>query len=112
MLRSAAGAPSGTFNEPDEFATALRSAMTEAPNIELLFAVWEQNIATVRALSYALKQKGTDKADFAKSLVAYLRSCAVGLVNPSNEVAEADTHSKTRSEQNASSARVGVPAKD
>ena len=69
ILCSAAGAPSGTFNEPDEFATALRSAMTEAGNIELLFAVWEQNIATVRAVNYSLKQNGTLKADFAKGLV-------------------------------------------
>jgi Rad52/22 family double-strand break repair protein len=85
MLRAAAGDPCGTFNHPDAFATALRRAMTEAQTIELLFAVWEQNLATVRAVNYTLKRNGNKEADFAKSLVAHLKSCAVGLVNANHE---------------------------
>lgn len=91
MLRSAAGDSRGTFTDPIAFATALRLAMTEAQTIELLFAVWEQNLATVRALSYTLKQKGNGKTDFAKSLVAHLKSCAVALVKPNDETGEAGT---------------------
>jgi DNA recombination protein Rad52 len=103
MLRSAAGAPNGSFDEPDEFAAALRRTMTEAQNIELLFGVWEQNIATVRALSYSLAQKGSPNADFAKILVAHLKSCAIALVKPRNEGSEANTKPGPASEPGSTS---------
>jgi hypothetical protein len=111
ILRSAAGEPSGTFAEPNDFDKALRSAMTEAPNIELLFAIWEQNSATVRALSYALKQQGNANSDFAKGLVAHLKTCAVALVKPSNESAEPGTQARTASARTVSSARVEARGK-
>ena len=41
------------FEKADEFAEALRKAMSEAQDIELLFAIWEQNVETVRALQPA-----------------------------------------------------------
>jgi len=85
MLRSAEGASSGTLSDPHEFAKALRRSMSEAKSIELLFSIWEQNITTVRALNYSLKRNGTLESDFAKTLVAHLKSCAVALVKPSNE---------------------------
>ena len=56
VLRSASGAEEASFDQPSEFAGALRKAMTEARDIELLFAVWEQNVETVRALNRSLKQ--------------------------------------------------------
>jgi hypothetical protein len=31
-----------SFEKPSEFAVALRKAMTESQDIEVLFAVWEQ----------------------------------------------------------------------
>src|SRR5215510_11228706 len=42
-LRSASGVDEASFDKPSEFASALRQAMTEAHDIELLFAIWEQN---------------------------------------------------------------------
>ncbi len=56
MLRSATGAEEASFDKPSEFAAILRKAMTEANDIELLFAIWEQNVETVRALNRSLKQ--------------------------------------------------------
>ena len=56
VLRSASGAEEASFDKPSEFAGALRKAMTEARDIELLFAIWEQNVETVRALNRSLKQ--------------------------------------------------------
>ena len=56
VLRSASGAEEASFDKPSEFAGALRKAMTEAHDIELLFAIWEQNVETVRALNRSLKQ--------------------------------------------------------
>ena len=44
ILRSASGADEASFDRPSEFAGALRKAMTEANDIELLFAIWEQNV--------------------------------------------------------------------
>ena len=57
VLRSATGAEEASFDKPSEFAGALRKAMTEADDIELLFAIWEQNVDTVRALNRSLKQE-------------------------------------------------------
>ena len=56
VLRSASGAEEASFDKPSEFAGALRKAMSEARDIELLFAIWEQNVETVRALNRSLKQ--------------------------------------------------------
>jgi hypothetical protein len=36
----------GSPGKPSEFAGALRKAMTEVNDIELLFAIWEQNVET------------------------------------------------------------------
>ena len=50
VLRSASGGEETRFDQPSAFAAALRQAMSEARDIELLFAIWEQNVETVRAL--------------------------------------------------------------
>jgi DNA recombination protein Rad52 len=66
ILLSATGAEEARFEKPSEFAGALRNAMTEANDIELLFAIWEQNVETVRALNRSLKQgalKSTRRSD-------------------------------------------------
>jgi Rad52/22 family double-strand break repair protein len=57
VLRSASGAEEASSDKPSEFAGALRQAMSEANDIELLFAIWEQNVDTVRALNRSLKQE-------------------------------------------------------
>src|SRR5262249_55639307 len=44
MLRSASGQDEASFEKPSAFAAALRQAMSEAQDIELLFAIWEHNI--------------------------------------------------------------------
>ena len=56
ILRSASGGDETSFDQPSAFAAALRQAMSEARDIELLFAIWEQNVETVRALNRSLKQ--------------------------------------------------------
>jgi hypothetical protein len=46
--------PSGagqSFNRVDEFVAALSKALTEAADIEQLFAIWERNVDTVRAIT-------------------------------------------------------------
>jgi DNA recombination protein Rad52 len=51
VLRSTSGADEASFERPSEFAAALQQVMGEAQDIELLFAIWEQNVDTVRALT-------------------------------------------------------------
>ena len=81
-MRSSSGAEEASFDKPSEFAAALRKAMSEAPDIEILFAIWEQNVDTVRALNKHLKQDHLPKSGAAPQLVAHLKRCAIALVKP------------------------------
>ena len=96
-IRSLAGTPIGTFNKPEDFCSALREAMSAASTMDDLFGIWEQNVATVRALNHALKQMGNVKPDLAKDLVNHLKSCATALVKPSTGSAQTGTGSETPS---------------
>ncbi len=40
-----------TFNRPEDFGAALRKALNETQDIEALFALWERNVDTVRAIN-------------------------------------------------------------
>jgi hypothetical protein len=82
MLRSASGLAGVTFDKVNDFTEALRKAMSDADDIELLFVIWEQNVETVRALNKALKQEALPKSGIAPQLVAHLKRCAVALVKP------------------------------
>jgi hypothetical protein len=80
VLRSATGAPHASFERSDGFVQALRTAMSDAQDIEILYAIWEQNVDTVRALNKCLKQNPAWKAGIAQSLVTHLKMCAIALV--------------------------------
>ena len=75
VLRTANGHGKSSFEKPEEFAQALKRAMTEAGDIELLFAVWEQNLETVRALNR--HRKHAYGISPAQRLVAHLKQCAI-----------------------------------
>jgi hypothetical protein len=85
ILRSLSGAEEVSFDKPSEFAGALRAAMSKARDIELLFAIWEQNVETVRALNGSLKQDQLTKSGIAPQLVNHLKRCAIALVKPGNQ---------------------------
>jgi DNA recombination protein Rad52 len=87
VLRSPAGSSVSSHDTSAAFIAALRRAMIEAKDIELLYDLWEQNIETLRTLHrYSKEEPGV-----VPKLVAHLRSCAVGLVKPR----EASRHSST-----------------
>lgn len=90
VLRSASGADEASFDTPSEFAGALRNSMTEARDIELLFAIWEQNVETVRTLNRSLKQDPLQKSGIAPQLVNHLKQCAIALVKPGNRADVSD----------------------
>ena len=70
----------GSFSKPEDFCSALSKTMSAASTMDDLFGVWEQNVATVRALNYAMKQMKDVKLNLAKELVSHLKSCATALV--------------------------------
>jgi hypothetical protein len=82
VLYSPAGEEVASFDKSSEFAAALRKSMGEARDIEILFAIWEQNVDTVRVLNKHLKQDHLPKSGVAPQLVAYLKRCAIALVKP------------------------------
>jgi len=84
ILRSPLGADEASFDRPSEFAAALRKIMSEARDIELLFAIWEQNVETVRALNRSLKQDSLPRSGIAPQLVKHLKQCVVAFVKPEN----------------------------
>ena len=78
-FRSESGAERSSFTKPSEFAAALSAALSEAKDIERLFALWEQNVDTVRAINRSLGQHHLQKSGLAPQLVAHLKQCAVAL---------------------------------
>jgi hypothetical protein len=82
VLRSASGVEQASFDKPSEFAGALRNVMSETNDVELLFAIWEQNVDTVRAVNRSLKQDQLPTSGIAPQLVNHLKRCAIALVKP------------------------------
>jgi len=79
--------PSGagqSFTKPDEFVTALSKALTEAADIEQLFAIWERNVDTVRLINRH-SDRSTPRGVVAQSLVAHLKSRAIALAKQGGE---------------------------
>ena len=76
VLRSSDGSTVSSHDTPTAFVAALRRAMSEARDIELLYDFWEQNIETLRTLHRHSK----GEAGIIPKLVSHLRSCAVGIV--------------------------------
>jgi hypothetical protein len=78
-LRASDGKAEQSFAKPDEFAAALRAALSQAQTVELLFAIWEQNVHTVRALN-----KCSPTGERAEALVAHFKQCAANLAKPTS----------------------------
>ena len=88
--------PSGagqSFNRADEFIAALSKALTEATDIEQLFAIWERNVDTVRAINRQTN-RSTPRGVIAHNLVAHLKSRAIALakqnVEPTSDALQGD----------------------
>jgi DNA recombination protein Rad52 len=80
-LLSVAGAPRQTCDSPKLFLAQLREVMSQAPTIEDLFAVWQQNLPSVRLINKLLRSTAR-KDTSAQDLVSHLRSCAIALAVP------------------------------
>ena len=76
VLRSRVGAPIASHDKPEDFVEALRRAMSDAHDIELLYDLWEQNIETLRILHRCINET----PGIVPVLVGHLRACAIALV--------------------------------
>jgi hypothetical protein len=74
LLRASDGKAEQSFDKPEGFGVALRATLRRADTVELLFAIWEQNVRTVRALNKRSSQGGE-----AEALVAHFKQCAANL---------------------------------
>ena len=83
MVLLASGALQTTLKTPNEFAATLRRAMSDARDIEVLFAIWKHNVDTVRAINRRFKNDSAYAA-IAQSLVAHLKACATNLTKPND----------------------------
>ena len=76
VLRSSTGKPVSSHDTSTDFVKALRQAMSEAYDIELLYDVWEQNIEALRVLH----RSTNERPGIVPTMVSHLRACAVDLV--------------------------------
>jgi hypothetical protein len=76
-----------SFQKAAEFVVALRS-LTEAPNIEQLFAIWERNVDALRAINRQNHQSSSRGA-IAENLVTHLKSRAIALAKQGSQTPSA-----------------------
>jgi Rad52/22 family double-strand break repair protein len=106
VLQSTSGSDVISFDKPSEFASALRKLMSEAQDIEILFAIWEQNVETVRALNRSLRQDSLRRSGLAPQLAAHLKQCAIALVKPENR-----SNGQSKDRQSSPGPRVSTVAR-
>jgi len=106
VLRSESGNERSSFNKPSEFAAALRAAMSAVRDIEILFALWEHNVETVRAINRSLGQHHLEKTGLAPQLVAHLKQCAVALAKATNNQTDSTQTTSTPRPSNGPAAKV------
>jgi DNA recombination protein Rad52 len=82
--------PSGagqSFTRADEFIVALRKVLTEATDIEQLFAIWERNVNTVRTINKQTN-RSTTRGAIAQNLVAHMKNRAIALAKESTTTSD------------------------
>jgi hypothetical protein len=90
ILHPIDGAMEKSFATRDGFVDALKSALSEASDIEKLFALWERNVKTVRDLSRCADKRSGD-LDLVKTLVAHFKDCARAHAAPAQDAKVVET---------------------
>ena len=76
VLHSSTGKAVSSHETAKSFVGALKQAMSETHDIELLYDVWEQNMETLRVLH----RSTNERPGIVPTMVSHLRACAVDLV--------------------------------
>ena len=87
-----------SFSKADEFVVALRKAITEAADIEQLFAIWERNVDAVRAINKQTN-RSTPRGVIAQNLVAHMKGRAIALAKQGGEASERSSDERTDTRQ-------------
>jgi DNA recombination protein Rad52 len=96
-LRSSTGEPVASHATSKSFIAALKQAMSEAGDIELLYDVWEQNIETLRALH----RSSSERPGIVPTMVSHLRACAVNIVKRATNGTANGVHSALKGTHDA-----------
>ena len=78
------------FATRDDFVDALKSALSEARDIEKLFELWERNVKTVRDFSRCADRRSAN-VNLAKTLVAHFKECARAHATPAQDATVVET---------------------
>ena len=89
-----------SFTNADEFVVALRKVLTQAADIEQLFAIWERNVDNVRAINKR-PNRSTPRGVVAQNLVAHMKGRAIALAKQGSQPSAA-----TSDKQNGSRPKV------
>jgi hypothetical protein len=96
-----------SFTKADEYIVALRKALSEAPDIEQLFGIWERNVDIVRALNRQ-SNRPTPRGVIGQNLVAHLKSRAIALAKQGSP-AEPEPHNGSRPKIDKSLLTISEP---
>ena len=83
VLRSSTGKPVSSHETAKSFVEALKQAMSEAHDIELLYDFWEQNIETLRVLHRSTNER---PASFPLWSATYVLAPSISSSAPATEV--------------------------
>jgi hypothetical protein len=101
-LLSLPGGAGQSFNRTDAFVSALSKTLTEAKDIEQLFAIWECNVDTVRAINKQTN-RSAPRGVVAHNLLAHLKGRAIALAKHNGE----PTSNASRSKIDKSALAIG-----
>ena len=87
-----------SFDKADDFIGALRQALTNAPDIEQLFAIWERNVDAVRAINKQAN-RSTPRGVIAQNLVTHMKGRAIALAKQGGEASERTSDERTDTRQ-------------
>ena len=91
-----------SFDRSEDYVAALRKALNESTDIEALFALWERNVETVRAINRCAN-RSTPGSGIAHILVAQLKGRAIALAKHGSEPASPE---ETSSSHDAARPRI------
>jgi hypothetical protein len=97
-----------SFTKADEFIVALRKALTDASDIEQLFAIWERNVDAVRAINRQAN-RSSSRAVIARNLVAHLKSRAVALAKQGGEAPQPASEAKNGARPKVDKSILAIP---
>jgi len=98
-----------SFSKADDFVVALRKALTEAADIEQLFAIWERNVDAVRAINKQTN-RSTPRGVIAQNLVAHLKRRAIAFAKQGSQAPDlSDDHNGQRAKVDKSVLAISEP---